>query len=73
METSGWVALTPGPTGRATTVKLTAAGRRLVAKAIPLWEAAQGRLVDALSPASWDVLRKDIDGVAAAADRLLTS
>lgn len=73
METAGWVSLKPGPTGRATTVTLTAAGRRLVAKAIPLWESTQARLVEALSPASWDLLRQDIDGVAAAADRLLTT
>ncbi|MGE0193120.1 MAG: MarR family winged helix-turn-helix transcriptional regulator [Planctomycetota bacterium] len=73
LEASDWVKLTPGPKGRATTATLTAAGRRVVSKAIPLWEAAQARLVEALSPASWDALRQDFDGVAAAADRLLTS
>ncbi len=72
MEEAGWVRTRQGRTGRAHTVSLTTAGKRLVSKAIPYWGRAQGELTEALAPTPWDRLREGIDEVAAAADRLMS-
>lgn len=58
MGERGWVAVTPGSTGRSVHLALTAKGKQALEKAFPAWERAQGtvreilgeRLVRALDP-----------------------
>lgn len=45
-----------GRTRRERTAALTEAGRRLLAQALPVWEATQARFVRALGPQAWTAL-----------------
>jgi DNA-binding MarR family transcriptional regulator len=71
MQVSGWVLVDAGRTGRASQARLSAAGERLVTRALPLWEATQERLVATIAPASWEAIRAELDGITAAADRAM--
>ena len=44
----GWIAIEPGEDRRVREVSLTAAGRRVLEKAYPLWREAQARVSDRL-------------------------
>lgn len=53
LERRGLVALSPEGYRRGRTVEITADGRRLFARAMPLWRTAQNRLKDALGARAW--------------------
>jgi len=53
LERDGLVASVPGSDRRVRLIELTDAGRRRLAKALPLWENAQQRVVDTLGERRW--------------------
>ena len=64
LERDGLVASVAGDDRRVRMVGLTAEGRRTLARALPLWEEAQRRVVTALGKRRW---RELMDGLTAAA------
>jgi DNA-binding MarR family transcriptional regulator len=54
LERAGWVESRPGADRRERLVSITAAGRRTVEKARPLWQAAQEAMKERLSRTAWD-------------------
>jgi DNA-binding MarR family transcriptional regulator len=48
IKTRGWIEVVPGPDARAQPFRLTPAGRRLLERALPLWERAQRQAADTL-------------------------
>lgn len=60
MHGHGWVTVSPGETDRTQCVSLSAKGRRLFAKSLPLWETAQAQAESFLGKAG----AKSICGVA---------
>ena len=68
LERDHLVTLAPGSDQRVTEVRLTAKGRTVVAKALPLWENAQAQIQHLLAPGRIDQLREiAADSIAAAA------
>jgi DNA-binding MarR family transcriptional regulator len=63
LEREGLVASVPGSDRRVRLVTLTAEGRRILNRALPLWERAQRQVVEGLGPRRWQEL---IDGLGAA-------
>lgn len=49
-------------------VRLTAEGRRMLERALPLWKEAHGRVVEVLGPALADELKAGFDAAVRAAD-----
>lgn len=62
LERAGWLRLSEGEDRRVRRIALTRAGRALLNRARPLWQAAQGRVVEGLGEDRWSGL---IDGLAA--------
>ncbi len=60
MHSNGWVTVSPGETDRTQCVSLSAKGRRLFAKSLPLWETAQAQAESLLGKSG----AKSICGVA---------
>ena len=63
----GLVAIKSGSDRRERLVELTAKGRDLLARAAPLWKAAQKRLAAQLPKPTWDALVKGLPTIAATA------
>jgi len=53
LERDGLVVSAPGPDKRVRLIQLTDAGRRTLAKALPLWEKAQQQVVETLGEQRW--------------------
>ena len=53
LERDGLVVSAPGPDRRIRLIQLTEAGRRSLAKALPLWEKAQQRVIESLGEQRW--------------------
>jgi DNA-binding MarR family transcriptional regulator len=66
LERQGLIAVVPGQDRRTRTVVLTTAGRDALARALPLWERVQGRVMEQLGQARW----QDILGGLAAIEAL---
>ncbi|MGI4864208.1 MAG: MarR family winged helix-turn-helix transcriptional regulator [Janthinobacterium lividum] len=65
LQQAGWVAQAPHPTdGRSQCVSLSAAGRRLLTKAIPAWQAAQAQFEAAFGTLEAAALRQQLHAVA---------
>jgi DNA-binding MarR family transcriptional regulator len=60
LERAGLVSSSPGKDQRVRLLQLTAAGRRAVQRAYPLWEAAQRKVIAALGQGPWKGL---LDGL----------
>ena len=60
MKASGWIEIIPGPDARTQPFRLTAAGKRLLERAVPLWGRAQEQAVQRLA-------QDGLGGLAAAA------
>ena len=43
MEDHGWLSVSPGPSGRSQLLTIEPKGRKLIEKALPLWQGAQER------------------------------
>ncbi len=57
LERDGLVKSERGPDRRERYLRLTAAGRRALAGALPLWRQAQAQAVKAIGPEAWRALR----------------
>ncbi|HEU5072960.1 MAG TPA: MarR family winged helix-turn-helix transcriptional regulator [Polyangiaceae bacterium] len=68
LERDGLVASVTGPDRRVRLITLTEAGRRRLAKALPLWEKAQRRVIDALGERRWRELFATLQATAAAGE-----
>jgi DNA-binding MarR family transcriptional regulator len=69
LEQRGLIEVRVGDDRRARTVAVTAAGRELMAEALPLWRAAQARVVSGEAAEPWERLAADLARVAEAAGR----
>ena len=69
LEQRGWVASAVGPTRRERRLALTVAGRRQLAAAKPVWQAAQHTLRAEMSAAEWAAMFRAFDTIAGAAER----
>ena len=67
LERDGLVRIEEGEDRRARLVTVTPAGRRLLARAQPLWRSAQERMVDRLGRRQWSELLSGLDASVAAA------
>lgn len=63
LERDGLVKIGPGLDGRSKTVVLTAKGKRLLDAALPLWKAAQERMLREFGANRWKSLRKELDAM----------
>ena len=61
LEKKGLLDVTAGDDLRTRIVTLTARGREVLAKAIPLWEKAQGRVVKGLGQEHWKDLQAHLN------------
>ncbi len=61
LREAGLVTAQSGQTGREQRFSLTAEGREILARAIPLWRSAQDSLVDHFDQARWPGLVADLD------------
>jgi DNA-binding MarR family transcriptional regulator len=68
LERDGLVASVPGNDRRVRLIQLTDAGRRALAKALPLWEKAQRRVVDTLGERRWRELLAALQAAAASGE-----
>ena len=59
----GLVESIPGPDARTKHVRLTAAGRGLLRRAVPLWEAAQAEFLDAADAPRWERVRPELTAI----------
>ncbi len=59
----GFIRVGPGNDRREREVTLTDQGRKAVAKAYPLWQKAQGHVVNSLGEKRWKVLRQELSAV----------
>jgi DNA-binding MarR family transcriptional regulator len=73
LERDRLVTLAAGSDQRVTEVRLTAKGRAVVAKALPLWEDAQAQIRQRLAPGRIDLLREIAADSIAAAETLRTT
>ena len=64
---AGWIRAAVGKDRREVRWRLTPAGRRCVARALPAWERAQERLRTRLPARHWKMLIEDLAAVGAAA------
>ncbi|MHC4550295.1 MAG: MarR family winged helix-turn-helix transcriptional regulator [Planctomycetota bacterium] len=67
LERSGLLKTMPSRNGRASLVRLTAKGRRLLERTVPLWEEAQTRFESQLGTRRWKALLGDLTKVVDAA------
>jgi len=63
LEHHGLVAIAPGTDQRTRMVTLTNQGREALAKALPLWEKAQKRVVSGLGRKQWNTLLADLSNI----------
>jgi DNA-binding MarR family transcriptional regulator len=70
LEREGQVRIGPGRDRREKELALTAAGRRKLAEALPLWQRAQERLLGALGGAEWGALAAGLANVIRAVERI---
>ena len=67
LKAEGLVEVSARGRGREKLVSLTAKGSRLLARAVPLWRAAQARFEAAFGARRWSELRRELDVVGAIA------
>lgn len=58
---AGWIAVAPGEDARRRVVSVTAAGKRAVERAKPLWRQAQDEIENAIGDAATQRLHKQLD------------
>jgi DNA-binding MarR family transcriptional regulator len=61
LEKKGWIKSLPGADRRIRELTLTASGRKMLARAMPLWKKAQKDLVDRLGKQRWRGLLDHLD------------
>ena len=63
LEKEGFINVTPGDDQRTRIVTLATPGKKVLLKALPLWEKAQARIVKGLGQERWDSLRANLEEV----------
>jgi DNA-binding MarR family transcriptional regulator len=63
LERDGLLKVGPGPDGRSKMVVLTPKGRRRLDAALPLWRAAQQRVLREFGAKRWESLQKELDAM----------
>ena len=63
LEKKGLIKVTPGDDQRTRVVTLTPHGQEILAKALPLWEKVQARIVKELGQERWNSLQGDLEKV----------
>lgn len=63
LDRDGLLKVGPGPDGRSKTVVLTPEGRRRLNAALPLWSAAQKRVLREFGAKRWESLQKELDAM----------
>ncbi len=63
LENRGLIHLKPGKDHRTKMVTLTSQGQKVLIKALPLWEEAEGRFLKVLGKTQWDKLLKNLTKV----------
>jgi DNA-binding MarR family transcriptional regulator len=63
LQRDGLLAQRPGSDRRVKLMRISDAGRRALAAAIPLWETAQRQITDGLGPGKWDATRRDLQRI----------
>ncbi len=63
LEKQGLIRVNSGNDRREREVTLTDQGRKAVAKAYPLWQKAQHKVVNSLGEERWQVLRQELSAV----------
>jgi DNA-binding MarR family transcriptional regulator len=61
LERDGLLKAVPKPDGRLKSVRLTKKGEQAVAKAQPLWAAAQKQVIAKLGARAWESLRSELE------------
>lgn len=56
----GWIKVVESDDRRARPLQITAKGKSTLARALPLWEKAQRRIVDDLGEAKWDQIMRGL-------------
>ena len=69
LEVAGLIRVEPGADRRARLVRITVAGRKALARALPLWERAQSGLIDRLGRKQWRELIDNLQAATTAARR----
>ncbi len=64
LERSGLLKAVPKPDGRLKSVRLTRKGEQTLAKALPLWAAAQEQVISRIGLNDWDALNKQLEHLA---------
>ena len=72
LEREDRVSTEPGRDRRTRVVGITPKGRAALRKAHPLWEKAQGTVVDSLGESRWEHLRGELERVSAISTEALT-
>ena len=67
LEEQGWVKSRPGEDRRERYFSITSEGKKLLARAVPLWNQVQDQLRERMSESTWDTLFRALPKVAHAA------
>ncbi len=63
LEKNGWLSIAPGKDRRTRSLEITARGRKVLARAIPLWEEVQSGVVRKIGRKNWDALMGNLGQV----------
>lgn len=69
LEKKGLIKVAPGDDQRTRVVKVTTRGQEVLAKALPLWEKAQARVIKELGQERWNTLQVDLGEVVSLASK----
>ena len=69
LERRGLIRIEAGEDRRERIVSLTGEGRELLAKTVPLWEKAQGRVLKGLGRSRWNTMLEDLSLTVALTER----
>ncbi|MEQ1866697.1 MAG: MarR family winged helix-turn-helix transcriptional regulator [Micropepsaceae bacterium] len=67
LKDEGLIEVSPRGAGREKLVRLSKAGERALARAVPMWRAAQARFVEAFGSTKWSKMRAELEEVASLA------
>ncbi|SRR5579884_305247 len=69
LEKKGLIKVVPGDDQRTRIVTLTAHGKEVLSKALPLWEKAQARVIKRLGQERWNSLQADLEDIVSLASK----
>ena len=63
LEKNGWLSIVPGKDRRTRSLEITPRGRKVLTRAIPLWEEVQSGVVRKMGRKNWDALMGNLGHV----------